>query len=99
MKKVLLTFAGFLTGIILVQAQVPKLNTSTKSMSTYSNLMNKDMATVMKELKMTAKDTIGKTGTTTLQNQPGKKYTTLKVASGDQLAFYQNKLSAIIPKK
>lgn len=86
-----------LTGAFFVQAQGIKLNKPTQSM--YTNLMNKDMATVMKDLKMTAKDTIGKTGTTTLQSQPGKKFTTLKVASGEQLAFYENKLSMILPKK
>lgn len=73
---------------------------ATSSLSpTLSKLIDKDITTVMKELKMSAKDTIGKTGTAYVSTSgPMKKYKTLKLATGETLGFLDNKLSLIVPK-
>jgi len=85
------------------KAQVSLSGLKTQAMQSVptniTSLMNKDMGTVMKELKMSAKDTIGKTGTAYLNSsKPMQKYKTLKTSTGETLGFIDNKLSYILPK-
>jgi len=102
MKKSILTLAILAAGTLFVNAQVQKF--SNLKMSTAAtaipSLLNKDMATVMKELKLTAKDTIGKTGQAMYSKiDPVNKITTLKLADGETLGFKANKLIGLLPKQ
>ena len=86
MKKSILTLAILAAGTLYVNAQSVKFPPLTKAevANSYSTLLNKDMATVMKELKMTAKDTVGKTYKALFpQIDPTNKLTALKTATGE----------------
>lgn len=66
----------------------------------YDVLMNKDIKTVMKELKLNAKDTIGKTGTMHLLNRkPENEYFFIKTKDGSYLGFKNNILKAVAPSQ
>lgn len=101
MKRVILTAACVAAiGVYCSQAQSFKISNPITVNPVYTNLMNKDMGTVMKDLKMSAKDTIGKTGTAYLsKTDPTAKFNTLKVATGEILGFKDNKLTVVLPKQ
>ena len=101
MKKTTLTFCLIAAGTFFANAQSIKFPPLTKAevSNSYTTLLNMDMASVMKELKMTAKDTVGKTYKAIFpQIDPTNKLLALKTATGDVLAFKNNKLAMVFPK-
>ncbi|OYU94758.1 MAG: hypothetical protein CFE21_13790 [Bacteroidetes bacterium B1(2017)] len=66
----------------------------------HGDLANKTLPEVMKALNLTAKDTIGKTGTMFLEAGTQRtKYFYLALKDGTTLGFYNGNVSAILPKR
>jgi hypothetical protein len=85
---------------IKVSSPVPDVQTQTEAQkdAIYKQLIGKDITAAMKAFNM--KDSIGKTSYAYIpQVEKGTRYLLLKVPNGDQLAFKNNTLAAILPKQ
>lgn len=107
MKKLLLS-ASLVVVSSAAMAQLPKVQVPSKTSiekqteaqkdAMYTQLIGKDVATVMKAFNM--KDSIGKTRYAYIpQVEKGTQYLLLNIPNGDQIAFKNNKLVAILPKQ
>jgi len=107
MKKRLLSASLFVVSAVAI-AQLPKVQMPSKASvekkaeaqkdAMYMQLIGKDVATVMKTFNM--KDSIGKTKYAYVpQVEKGIRYLLLAIPNGDELAFKNNKLAAILPKQ
>lgn len=97
MKKSILIL-GLLATVSVYSQGITKSLKQKATQVNYNSLIGKDMKTVMSDLKLTAKDTIGKTTSAVFpQVDKTKKLTGMTLKDGTNLIFDQSNLKAVLP--